>query len=403
MEISEEKLNLARELMTEALRRHEEGDVSRAEELYLLTLEAVPEFTLAHFNLGRIYYGQGNFDQAAFHYKEAAGQQPGDTDILFNLALTLKKSGRLDEAEALYSQALELFPQDPELHYNLALTRQARHKYDEAIESYREAIALKPDYGPAHNNLGFVLHRQGRLAEAAEVYRKLIALEHNTISARHMLAALEGKTTKTAPQEYVRKIFDNYSANYEYSLVNELGYETPNLLRGLLPAVAAEAPPAFADCLDLGCGTGLSGAAFADLCRRITGVDLSSGMLKTAAEKNIYHALYQGEIVEFLDASEDNFDLFLATDVFVYLGDLSPVFQAVKKRAPSGAMFLFSTEKTDGSGYILQPSGRYAHTVGYIETLSRDYGFKLTRQQETKIRKERGEWIRGNLFLLRSE
>jgi predicted TPR repeat methyltransferase len=400
MDISTEQLDKARELITRALQFHQDENPAEAEKLYLRVLESIPQFTLAHFNLGQIYYEQNNFEQAVYHYKEAAAQQPDDADILFNLALALKKTDKLSEAAKVYYQVLTLCPDDPEAHYNLALTLQARHEYDQAINSYQQAVALDPDYGPAHNNLGFLLHRQGRLTEAAEIYKKLIALNHNAVSARHMLAALEGKTTSGAPNEYVKEVFDNYSANYDNSLVNDLGYKTPALLRELLPAESADKTACrFTNCLDLGCGTGLSGAAFADLCQRISGIDLSNGMLELAAKKNIYHALHQGEIIDFLETGHERFDLFLATDVFVYLGDLAPVFQAVKKNALPSAMFLFSTEKTD-NGYTLQPSGRYAHSINYIKTLCHDYGFGINRHQETNIRKEKGEWIQGYLFLL---
>ncbi len=401
MKISTEQLNIARELITAALQLHQEGKLERAEKLYCRTLEAIPEFTLAHFNLARIYFDREEFSRAVHHYNKAARQQPDDIDIIFNLGLSLKKAGNLEEAAATYCRGLELCPDDPELHYNLALTQQARHKYNEAIKGYRQTIALDPDYAPAHNNLGFLLHRQGRLDEAARVYKKLIEIGHNITSARHMLAALEGKTTSSAPLEYVQEVFDNYSANYDNNLINDLGYNTPALLRGLLLETVAPRPD-FSNCLDLGCGTGLSGAAFADLSRRITGIDISNGMLESAAKKNIYQALHQSEIVEFLETCDKQFDLILATDVFVYLGDLSPVFQAVKKAARPSAFFLFSTEKTE-KDYKLQPTGRYAHSIAYIESLSRQYGFMIIKWQETKIRKEKGEWIRGNLFLLRQQ
>ncbi len=399
MEITDTQLNNAQKFITEALQFHQDGDLEKAEKLYCRVLDFVPQFTLAHFNLGLIYFAEQNFAQAVYHYKEAAAQQPDDSDILFNLALSLKKMGRLSEAVEVYFQVLALIPHDPEAHYNLALALQAQHEYDQAIHHYQEAIALNPAYGPAHNNLGFLFQRRGRKTEAIKTYKKLIALNHNAASARHMLAALQGDTTAGAPDEYVQEIFDNYAANYDNSLVNNLGYETPGLLRSLLFETTTS--PLFSNCLDLGCGTGLSGAAFADLCQRISGIDLSGGMLETAAGKNIYHALHQGEIVNFLAKSKEQFDLFLATDVFVYLGDLAPVFQAVKKNALPPAMFLFSTENTD-SGYIIQPSGRYAHSTSYIKTLSREYDFEIIKQQESGIRKEKGEWIKGNLFLLRN-
>ena len=45
---------------------------------------------------------------------------------------------------------------------------------------------------------------------------------------------------------------------------------------------------------------------------------------------------------EFLEQSEDTYDLAVAADVFVYIGDLAPVFEALDKRLAPGAYFVFS-------------------------------------------------------------
>lgn len=54
----------------------------------------------------------------------------------------------------------------------------------------------------------------------------------------------------------------------------------------------------FKRCLDLGCGTGLSGQAVSALCDRIVGVDLSPAMVRRATEKQVYRRLLVGDITE---------------------------------------------------------------------------------------------------------
>lgn len=51
-------------------------------------------------------------------------------------------------------------------------------------------------------------------------------------------------------------------------------------------------------CLDLGCGTGLSGRAASAVCRRLVGVDLSPAMVCRAREKRVYHRLLVGDVTE---------------------------------------------------------------------------------------------------------
>ncbi len=51
-------------------------------------------------------------------------------------------------------------------------------------------------------------------------------------------------------------------------------------------------------CLDLGCGTGLSGQAASSACDRLVGVDLSPAMVSRAREKRVYHRLLVGDVTE---------------------------------------------------------------------------------------------------------
>lgn len=51
-------------------------------------------------------------------------------------------------------------------------------------------------------------------------------------------------------------------------------------------------------CLDLGCGTGLSGEAVSTICSYIVGVDLSPAMVRRAREKRVYSRLLVGDVTD---------------------------------------------------------------------------------------------------------
>jgi predicted TPR repeat methyltransferase len=68
----------------------------------------------------------------------------------------------------------------------------------------------------------------------------------------------------------------------------------------------------------LGCGTGLFGPQLLrPLARTLTGIDLSSNMLKKAEQRGLYDHLICGDIAEFLETQSHAFDLAVAADVFV--------------------------------------------------------------------------------------
>ena len=113
------------------------------------------------------------------------------------------------------------------------------------------------------------------------------------------------------------------------------------------------------------------------------------------------HLLCKGDVTPraFLEKCQESFDLFLAADVFVYIGDLSDIFKLVKEKASPGALFLFSTELADQE-FSLKTTGRYGHAESYIRNLAQKNSMSVINVSPANIRKEKGEWIAGNLYML---
>ena len=86
----------------------------------------------------------------------------------------------------------------------------------------------------------------------------------------------------------------------------------------------------------------------------------------------------------------------------MYLGDLSSLFNVVKKRANNEALFIFSTEDMPGDGFFLQQTGRFAHSKNYILSTASNYGFQLEYFERHNLRKNKGEWIIGGVYILRN-
>ena len=112
----------------------------------------------------------------------------------------------------------------------------------------------------------------------------------------------------------------------------------------------------FGTVLDLGCGTGLAGAAFRPRVDWLVGVDLSAGMIEQARRKGLYDRLHVADLLEFLtrEARALALDLVIAADVFVYCADLAPIARAVGARARAGGLFAFTVETHDGGGVLLR-------------------------------------------------
>ena len=120
------------------------------------------------------------------------------------------------------------------------------------------------------------------------------------------------------------------------------------------------------DILDLGCGTGLAGEVFQDLARRLDGVDLSPLMIERARGRGIYDSLVIQDIETALTTASPSYDLILAADTLVYLGDLVALFRGASLRLKKGGFFLFTVERKPGEGFELGPKRRYRHSEAYL-------------------------------------
>ncbi|MFN2355244.1 MAG: tetratricopeptide repeat protein [Desulfopila sp.] len=396
---SDEELN---SLFTGACKAQTEDRFADAIDNYLLLLNYFPQAPMLHYNLGLAYYSLEDFTSALHEFSQALTLQPEDTDSLFNLALCQKKTGDNQGAIATYRKLLQAIPDNTDGWYNLGGCYRDTYGDEQAISCYQKVLALDPEYLPALNNLAYLYHRSGDIQQAEVCYRQVLTLRPEDESAHYMLASLLGTPLDHAPDSYVRHFFDAYAEGFEKSLVEGLGYDNPRQLHECFNKCTAQKglKDEYDHGLDLGCGTGLSGIAFKEAVALFDGVDLSSNMLLQAKEKDCYNNLYQDNIIHYLQTTTETYDFFLATDVFIYVGALDDIFTALRAVARPEAIFCFSTESLNSPGYHLRSTGRFAYSPDYIRNIAAVAGWTVLIEEKTKLRKEREQWIAGDLWIL---
>ncbi|MDG2070591.1 MAG: tetratricopeptide repeat protein, partial [Pseudomonadales bacterium] len=352
----------------------------------------------AHNNLGITLQKQERSEEAEENFRRAIALKPYFVTPHNNLGITLNKQGRFKEAEDICRQVIRMRPDYAEAHSNLANTLQEQGRFKESEDSYRRAIALKPDYAKAFFGLGMTLLELDRFEEAKDSYQQAMVLDPEDSSAKHMLAAVTGRTTISAPEDFVEKLFDKYAANFESSLVDNLEYRIPALITEMI--LKDSESNMLGSIIDLGCGTGLFGKEVKQFCEELQGLDLSAKMLDKAREKNVYDKLVKQNISNFLSNENLNFDYFISTDVFVYLGDISDIFRLIKSRNKKNGKLAFSIEDYNGEGFFLEKTGRYSHSKKYIESLCEKFGYTLRLCIPIAIRKEKDKIISGAIYLL---
>jgi predicted TPR repeat methyltransferase len=154
--------------------------------------------------------------------------------------------------------------------------------------------------------------------------------------------------------------------------------------------------------IDLGCGTGLSGAAFRPLVDWMEGVDLSPGMVAQARRKNLYNALEAGDLTESLDRylrADARFNLAVAADVFVYCADLTLIASLVYQVIAPDGLFAFTVETHDEGGVVLGPKLRYAHGEAHVRTALDAAGLTIRRLTPVSTRMEADIPVPGLLVI----
>ena len=133
----------------------------------------------------------------------------------------------------------------------------------------------------------------------------------------------------------------------------------------------------------------------------LTGVDLSSGMLEKAKQRELYTELRQEDIIAFLPLYPARFDLVVSADVLTYLGDLSAVFSGLSTAVKSGGRIVFTVSENTQSDeeYAMEPSGRFMHGKKYILSELEKNGFKADEVQAAELRQELGRPVQGLLFI----
>ena len=376
------------------------GRLDEAAQQLRRALELRPQSSELHNDLGATLMQARRFDEAIAALQTAIRLGPSQAPQHRNLGAILLGMGRYPEAAAVLSQLVRLEPRSAIAHLQLGTALARSGAPQKAVEHLRRATELDPNLGAAWCNLGLALEDSQQPQEAAAALaqaRRL--LPGSSIVAYHAGALGVGPPPAACPTEYLVELFDDYAARFDQHLFDRLEYRGPQLL---FEAVSALPHPPKMDIIDLGCGTGVAGDLFRPIASRTVGVDLAPRMLEKSRQRGSYDELICQDVVAALQSRPASFDLALAADVFIYIGELRPLFQAAAKSLRQGGLFAFTIETTEGpSDYVLLPTRRYAQSLDYIRRLARETNFQEASFSPATIRAGEGPPVNGAVFVLR--
>ncbi|CAN0005734.1 unnamed protein product, partial [Heterosigma akashiwo] len=415
----------------------EQDRISESEELCTKILQSFPCHPRCLHLRGVINLQKENISDSIFDLKNAIKMAPSPV-AHFHASLGYAYSTQADKSSSAIQEmrrAIELAPQEIRYYEACARFLKASKDFKAACDLLEIAVSFDPTNSELHYKYAKYLRNKGDKDKAAEHFRKCLELQPDHSLAEFWLGTFGGSDAvpSKCPENYIKKLYNGYASKFEEHLVKDLRYQTPTVINALLQQVTEERGWNSTNnaALDLGCGTGLSGLAFKVHARSMVGVDLSEAMIEEARKKDIYNEVHVADVLGFLrekliqsenynPPGEDGhsqpihqFDLFIACDVFVYIGDLSEVMQTISllvknTTLPRGddsdqpsAIIVFSTEKqlSGDTPFTLNDTGRYTHSKQYILDICRQNDLEVCKIEERTIRQNKGLPVLGFLVV----
>jgi predicted TPR repeat methyltransferase len=372
------------------------GDYPRAKRLLARCIELAPNQSPPRYELGFVLQQQGDYAQAVPCFQAALQLNPQSQAAWINLGACLHQLQQYAPAVQSFQRALQLQSRELGAWFGCFAALEASERFAEAGQIGLQMRQLFGADAERDSRLTRCLMVAGDHAQARAFLQQLLRENPNNVQAQHLLGGVGGAEHRRANDGYVAQFFDAYAKTYDTHL-SELAYAVPAAMRDLVLSQVTTGARA----LDLGCGTGLVGAALPEL--QWTGVDLSKHMLAQAKARG-YQDLQQSEIESFLsNAQTASFELITAASVLVYFGDLSQVLSEAKRVLTPNGLICFDVEtNNDIDGFQQAAHGRYGHATDYVRRELQTAGFDALVMNELNVRQHGKDAVPAILVLARS-
>jgi predicted TPR repeat methyltransferase len=419
-----QSLDLGRSLLSQ-------GNLLAAENVLSSILTALPEEPGALHLMGALRNMQGKSDEALTLLEKAVQWVPNDAGRWNDLGLVYAKLMRAEQAMAAFQRSIDLAGPGSSAAKSLDNLGRLQLKCDvkAAEQSFRQATMISPDFGLGWYGLAEALINLGRLDEGLQAVDQAVRLmpkslaravvasaltshKHqqaavkfyqewllqdpdNALVLHHLKALTQPQSPDRASDAYIQMAFDGFAATFDSKLAR-LDYHAPAQVVAALQA-CYPVPAAALDVVDAGCGTGLCGPLVASWAKSLCGVDLSAGMLAQAKARSVYSGLYQAELVSFLHAHPDNYDVVISADTLCYFGSLIDALAACHRAVRHGGHVFFTVEALldDSVAHRLAPTGRYAHSRVHVQEAAQQAGLTVGSMDQATLRTEGAEPVVG--------
>lgn len=159
-----------KDLLHQALERHNQGDLGGAQRLFQQVLTMQPNNSDANFNLGAMAEDRGDLSGALSYYQNAGRANPADADVRDAISSVQDKMKQQQATQQLaQKQQLRGVAQD-------AATAYKAGHYDQSISDLQQIVQKTPDDASAYFGLGQAYRGKGDNQQARFYLGRAVAL-----------------------------------------------------------------------------------------------------------------------------------------------------------------------------------------------------------------------------------
>ncbi|MCX6198260.1 MAG: tetratricopeptide repeat protein [Bacteroidetes bacterium] len=108
-------------------------------------LEVYPNYLNPAYDLGKVYEGLGQKDEAFAQYQSAMKIDTNFDAPCFSMAVMLHNKGKVEEAIYYYERYVKMYTNDMKVYANLSLAYYSLKQFDKSIETNHRALAANPN------------------------------------------------------------------------------------------------------------------------------------------------------------------------------------------------------------------------------------------------------------------
>ena len=167
-----------------AILHHQQGQITKTEQVLLQAMEIAPEDPKPHQFLAQLREQQERWDEAIALYRQAANLEPtkaAAADSYRSIGNLLIAQNHYVEAEQMLQLAVQGDPANGVTHYFLGMLYERQGETERALNSYLNTIDLAPKYGDAYSAIGRIYANRKDIKNLTLMAQRILRMELTTI------------------------------------------------------------------------------------------------------------------------------------------------------------------------------------------------------------------------------